>query len=186
MEPLYIKNDSGDVTYNYPRVVVLQTLFSGQSSGSGGLFPVIGISSHALSIDDVKQGLRNHYQGTANDPYETQSNPPDRPISIMRTAFSHITQLRASLPPAIGNIEYIAMGMADLSIYIPFYQGLTTIPSEYQSVTDGVVDSNSVYWKYRKLQALVLQNYPKYAPQAHTMINPRFRSWHSSCRAQTT
>ncbi len=165
----YIQNGEHDLTYNYPRVESLELLYTGASyQGKDGLFPVFQTPTHPLSVADVAEGLRLHYQGSSYDPYTTQ-NPktPYRPISVMRAKFSHITQIRPLLPQDIGYVEYIAIGMPDLSIYIPFYQGITTIPKEYQTAIDDQVDESSVFWKYRKLQALVMQNYPKYAPLVH-------------------
>jgi dipeptidase len=60
-------------------------------------------------------------------------------------------------------VQFIAFGMTALSAYIPFHKGLTEIPREYQVATDKA-DDTSVFWKNRKLQALVMQDYPRFAP----------------------
>ena len=52
--------------------------------------------------------------------------------------------------------------MTALGIYLPFYQG-ATIPESYKLAT-GKADNDSAYWKFRKVQALTLLNFPKYAP----------------------
>jgi dipeptidase len=77
----------------------------------------------------VAQGLRNRYQGTPHDPYVNQ-NPkePYRPISVMRASLSHITQTRPDLPGDIAVVQYVAMGMPDLGVYMPFYKGLPDLP----------------------------------------------------------
>lgn len=165
----YVQNNEHDTTYNYPRIESLEELYAGSSyQGKDGLFPVWQTPAKKLTVADVASGLRLRYQGTENDPYMTQ-NPktPYRPASVMRAIFSHITQIRPNLPDDIAYVEYIAIGMPDLSIYIPFYSGLPNIPASYQSAVDGSPDNTSEYWKYRKLQALVMQNYPKYAPMVH-------------------
>ncbi len=166
---IYVENGEHDKTYNYPRIESLEQLYTGNSyTGGDGLFPVWETPVKKLSVADVAAGLRLHYQDTEFDPYTTQ-NPkaPYRPASVMRAIFSHITQIRPNLPDDIGYVEYVAIGMPDLSIYIPFYRGLPEIPPSYQTAVDGVPDNTSEYWKYRKLQALVMQNYPKYAPMVH-------------------
>ena len=165
----YVQNNEHDTTYNYPRIESLEQLYTGTSyTGKDGLFPMWETPVKKLTVADVAQGLRLHYQDTEYDPYMTQ-NPkaPYRPASVMRAIFSHITQIRPNLPDDIAYVEYVAIGMPDLSIYIPFYYGLPNIPASYQNAEDGKPDNTSEYWKYRKLQALVMQNYPKYAPVVH-------------------
>jgi len=66
-------------------------------------------------------------------------------------------------------VQYIAFGLTALSAYVPFYQGLTDIPKEYR-VAAGKADDVSVFWKYRKLQALVMQDYPRFAPQVTAAV----------------
>ena len=53
--------------------------------------------------------------------------------------------------------------MADLSCYVPYYHGLESYPAHYGMGTDKA-DSKSIYWKYRKLQTLVMTDYQKLAP----------------------
>ena len=161
-----MENSAIDQNYNAPRVAQLLKLFSGEAiKNQDGQYPVFLNPSHALSKDDIAAGLRNHYNDTANDPYQNQNpNTPWRPISVLRTSLSHITQVFPEQPSDIAFVQYIALGMSDLSAYIPLYKGLTTLPKEYQGAVN-IADSSSLYWMYRKMQALVMQDYPKYAPE---------------------
>jgi len=162
----YVRDIENDKTYNYPRVRELLRIYSGlEYRSEDGLYPVFVKPKKKISVRDVAQGLRNRYEGTAHDPYQHR-NPkePYRPISVIRTTVSHITQSRPDLPGDLAAVQYIALGMTALSAYIPFYQGLTDIPREYGVATDKA-DNVSVFWKYRKLQALVMQDYPRFAPQ---------------------
>lgn len=160
-----------DHTYNYPRVRQLLRLFSGiEYDQENGLYPVFVRPERKLTVQDVAAGLRNHYQGSAHDPY-MHENPkePYRPISVMRASLSHITQTRPDLPGDIAVIQYIALGMPDLSVYMPFYKGLSDLPPSYQGAK-GRIDDRSMFWRFRKMQALVLQDYPSLAPIAHQAI----------------
>lgn len=166
-----ISDGEHDHTYNYPRVRELLKLFSGiEYDRVDGLYPVFVQPDRNLTIQDVAAGLRNRYQGTPHDPYMNQ-NPkePYRPISVMRASLSHITQTRPDLPSDIAVIQYIALGMPDLAVYMPFYKGLPGLPSAYQGAT-GQIDGHSMFWRSRKMQALVLQDYPHLAPVAHEAI----------------
>jgi dipeptidase len=161
----YISDAENDKTYNYPRVRELLGLYSDiRYPNIDGLYPVFVKPKKKLSVHDVARGLRNRYEGTAHDPYQNK-NPkePYRPISVLRTSLSHITKVRPDMPSDIAALQYIAFGMTELSAYVPFYKGLTEIPREYQAATDKA-DDISIFWKYRKLQALVMQDYPRFAP----------------------
>lgn len=170
---VYGKNDTtnpsiynNDRYYNYERVITLQGKYTKSTLKhpvTDGDFPVFLKPDHKLTVADVESGLENYYQGTPNDPYTTK-NPEEkyRPISVMRAQQSHILQTRENLPRPIANVIYLELGMTALGIYVPFYQG-ATIPDYYQLATDKA-DDNSAFWKFRKLQTLAMQNFPKYAP----------------------
>lgn len=164
----YSQDVENDVTYNYPRVWTVQHLFNPSLKTDikdGTAFPVFLQPEHKISVADVQAALRNHYQGTSHDPY-ANANPkePYRPISVFRTQESHVLQVRPDLPKAIGEVEYVAIGMPSLSVYIPYYQGLEHYLPGYDKGTDNA-SQDSVSWKYRTLQTLVMQNYSAYAPE---------------------
>lgn len=168
----YTEDGANDVTYNYRRVWTMQSLLSPGASNTSytdGNAPVFMKPDHPLTVTDVETVLQNHYQGqgTQYDPYLTMTpKTVYRPISVYRAQESHVQTLRANLPAPIANVEYINFGMTALGIYVPFYQG-ATIPADYQTGTDQA-DNTSAWWRFRKLQALVMQNFQKYAPQVQT------------------
>ncbi len=166
-----IADGEHDHTYNYPRVRELLKLYSGiEYAREDGLYPVFVQPDRKLTVQDVAEGLRNRYQGTPHDPYIHQ-NPkePYRPVSVMRASLSHITQTRPDLPGDIAVIQYIALGMPDLAVYMPFYKGLADMPAAYQGAA-GQIDDHSMFWRSRRMQALVLQDYPRLAPTAHQAV----------------
>ena len=162
----YSLESENDKTYNYPRVWYLQGQFtpSVKTDVTVNDFPVYQKADRPLTVDDIKQAFRSHYDGTEHDPY-LHSNPkePYRPVSIFRTINTHILQVRPSLPKEIGCLDYMAEGMADLSVYLPLYQGVTSYPKAYGTGTKHSQKS-SAYWLFRKVSALGMLNYNKYAP----------------------
>ena len=166
-----ISNTEHDKTYNYPRVKTLLHQLGGVTyEPDDGLYPVFVEPANKLSVADVIKALRNHYAGTAHDPYQ-QQNPtePYRPVSVLRASLSHVTQTRPNLPDDIATVQYIALGLTELAAYIPFYRGLVEIPRSYQGAT-GSLDNRTTFWKYRKLQTLVMQDYPRLAAGVHEAI----------------
>ncbi|HIF9405592.1 C69 family dipeptidase [Photobacterium damselae subsp. damselae] len=163
----YSQDTPNDITYNYPRVWTLQHMYTQglkTKIDQGKTFPVFLKPTHKLTVADVEQGLRNHYQGTSHDPYANK-NPkePYRPVSVFRTQESHVLQVRPNLPKAIGEVEYMAYGMTSLSVYLPYYQGMTKVPHSITLGTDQA-DDQSANWKFRKLQTLAMMDWNNFAP----------------------
>ena len=162
----YIRDVELDTTYNYPRVWGLQQMFSPEIKNdvTRNTFPVYAASAHPLSLDDLRKAFRFHYNDTEHDPY-LHYNPkePYRPVSIFRTTQTHILHVRPDLPQAIGRVDYMAMGMAALSVFLPYYQGINTLPEAYKRGSK-TSSADSAYWKFRKVQALGMVNYNRYAP----------------------
>ena len=167
----YIRDDSRDRTYNDPRVWVIQKTFTPsleQPMQEGRQFPVFATPDKKLVLADLRKMMRNHYQGEEYDPYSNgmTSEMPYRPISVPRAFQTHILEVRPDLPSAIGQIRYLAFGMADLSVFLPIYDGLNTIPEAFTTGTRQA-DNVSFFWKIRKLQGLVMTDYPALAPMVH-------------------
>jgi len=162
----YSLESENDKTYNYPRVWYLQKMFtpSVKTDVKVNGFPVYQKADRPLTVADIKQAFRSHYDGTDHDPY-LHSNPkePYRPISIFRTINTHILQVRPGLPKEIGRLDYMAEGMADLSVYLPLYQGVTSYPKAY-GIGTRHSQKSSAYWLFRKVSALGMINYNRYAP----------------------
>jgi len=162
----YCLESENDKTYNYPRVWYLQQMFtpSVKTDVTVNDFPVYQKADRLLTIADIKQAFRSHYDGTEHDPY-LHANPkePYRPVSIFRTINTHILQVRPGLPKEIGRLDYMAEGMADLCVFLPLYQGVTSYPKAY-GIGRKHSQKSSAYWLFRKVSALGMLNYNKYAP----------------------
>lgn len=162
----YARDIKLDTTYNYPRVWGLQQFFSPEIKNdvTKNTFPVFAKAAHKVTLTELRTAFRFHYDNTEHDPY-LNSNPKDpyRPVSIFRTTQTHLLQVRPELPQAIGCVNYVAMGMADLGVFLPLYQGITSYPEAYTK-GNGESSDDSAYWKFRKIMVLGMTNYNKYAP----------------------
>lgn len=106
-----------------------------------------------LSLDDVKQMMRDHYEGTALDwtndvgagPFESPYRwAPlewevdsvkycnERPIATQQTAFTFVSQMRSWLPNPIGGMLWFGMDDAANTVYTPMYCSITEIPECYR------------------------------------------------------
>lgn len=167
----YTRDDSRDRVYNDPRVWQIQKILTPslkQPVQEGRSFPVYAKPEKKVTLEDMKSILRNHYEAgelQSHDPYSKglRGDEEYRPISVFRTYESHVMQVRPWMPREIGSVIYVAMGMPNLSVYVPYYHGLDAYPAHYGMGTNEA-DSQSMYWKYRKLQTLVMTDYVKLAP----------------------
>lgn len=88
-------------------------------------------------------------------------NATTRPIAVLRTPIAHVTRLlepSAERPEGLTVINYIAMAFPRLAPFIPIYQGLPgdRLPAALTTAADAP-DAGSLFWKARRLQALVFQ-----------------------------
>ncbi|MEQ5206527.1 C69 family dipeptidase [Proteus sp. fly-1067] len=173
----YTRDDERDRTYNDPRVWIIQQQFNPslkQAVDDGRNFAPLLTPEKKVSVEEAKAMLRNHFEGTEHDPYTNGLNgkEPWRPISVFRTYEAHVMQVRPELPQEIGEVTYVGLGMADLTAFVPYYSGLKAYPQHY-GIGTNKADSDSIYWKYRKLQTLVMTDYPKLAP----IVKKAYQEW---------
>ena len=164
----YTRDDDRDRIYNDPRVWVMQKYFNPslvQDPQAGRTFPVYLVPEKKVTVEDAKAMMRDHFEGTEHDPYSKglRGDEPWRPISVFRTYEAHVLQVRPWLPKELGEVIYVAMGMADLSVFLPFYAGLSRSPESWTKGTDQG-EADSAYWKFRRVQTLAMTDYPKLAP----------------------
>lgn len=154
-------HDLSDAIYSTPRVWWGQQEFSGKTDESPESQDLSFIMKpdHLLSIDEVQYYLSSHYQGTEFDPLNKgENNHRYRPISLAKTQESHVLQIRPDLKPEIACIQWLAMGVASQSIYVPFYMGMTDTPAEYK--LGGLpYDPKSAYWTYKLAGVLLDSHY---------------------------
>ena len=163
----YSRDEKLDTTYNYPRVWSLQQMFSPaiKNDVTKNTFPVFAQAASKISLNDLRKAFRYHYDNTEHDPYlHENGKEPYRPISIYRTTQTHIIQVRKDMPQAIGCVTYVALGMGDLSIFLPFYQGVKKFPELYTRVGNGECHDDTAYWRFRKVMTLGMTRYNELAP----------------------
>lgn len=162
----YTRDEKLDTTYNYPRVWGLQQMFSPsiKNDVTKNTFPVYTVAEELMTISDFRKAFRYHYDNTEHDPYlHSNGKEPYRPVGIFRTTQTHLLQVRPNLPKEIGCVSYVAIGMSDLGVFLPLYQGVKSYPATYK-MGNSHSDNKSAYWKFRKVMTLGMVNYNAYAP----------------------
>ncbi|MEG1545584.1 MAG: C69 family dipeptidase, partial [Tannerellaceae bacterium] len=106
-----------------------------------------------LSVQDVQNGMRDHYEGTdlcmTNDagagaykvPYrwrpmnftvDGQVYTNERAIATQQSGFVIVPQMRNWLPDAVGGVLWFAVDDADMAVFTPIYCSVTEVPECYR------------------------------------------------------
>ena len=135
-----------------------------------------------LSMRDVQNYMRDHYEGTDldwrydvgagpfNSPYrwspltwevDSEEYCNERPIATQQTGFSFVSQSRSWLPNEIGGILWFGIDDAAQSVYYPIYVGNTTMPKEME-VGNGDLYTftwESAFWIHNWVSNMVYDRY---------------------------
>ncbi len=146
--------------------------------------PLWIIPDKKLSIQDVQQAMRDHYEGTplaldstsiGGGVWQMPYRPTplifscngkkyfnERPVSTQQTAFSFVSQMRDWLPRQIGGILWFGNDDGNMVAYTPIYCGNTVQPECYNTPgADAVTFSmNNAYWVCNWVSNMV---YPRYS-----------------------
>lgn len=93
---------------------------------------------HPISVADVMDVLRDHYEGTPfgadGDNLVAAHQGRIATICNSNTATSFIAQLRGGMPTDIGLVYWVALAPPCTSVYIPFHFGIAGFPTGYAGV----------------------------------------------------
>lgn len=151
--------------------------------------PLWIVPNRKLSVADVENGMRDHYEGTAlaldttnigSGIYEMPYRPTpltftvdgkqyfnERPISTQQTAFTFVSQLRSWLPREIGGVLWFGNDDANMVAYTPVYCGNTVQPACYNTKgTDAVTfSSDNAFWLCNMVSNMVYPRYSQLFPE---------------------
>lgn len=145
--------------------------------------PLWIIPNRKLSVQDVQERMRDHYEGTAlaidsssvgGGIWEMPYRPTplmfdvdgkkyfnERPVSTQQTGFSYVTQSRSWLPRQVGGVIWFGNDDGNMVAYTPVYCGNTDQPECYNTPgADAVTFSDkNAFWVCNWVSNMV---YPRY------------------------
>ena len=151
--------------------------------------PLWIVPNRKLSVADVENGMRDHYEGTAlaldttsigGGIYEMPYRPTpltftvdgkqyfnERPISTQQTAFTFVSQLRSWLPREIGGVLWFGNDDANMVAYTPVYCGNTVQPACYNTKgADAITfSSDNAFWLCNMVSNMVYPRYSQLFPE---------------------
>ena len=139
---------------------------------------------HKVSVRDIMNDMRDHYEGTALDmtvdvsagpwasPYRNQpvnfeasDGTPmfrERPIGCQQSGMTMVCQMRSWLPDAVGGVTYFNMDDASMIAYVPVYCGINRVPDPFRAENNNIREfsTESAFWMCNFVSNMV---YPRYS-----------------------
>ncbi|MEN8138737.1 MAG: C69 family dipeptidase [Bacteroidota bacterium] len=135
-----------------------------------------------LSVQDVMELMRDHFEGTPMDmtadigagpsklpyrwrgltwEYDGEKYCNERAISTQQTGFSFVTQSRSWLPDAVGGIIWFGLDDTYSTVYTPVYTSSTKIAPSMQVGNGSMVEysETSAFWTFNRVTNFAYMRY---------------------------
>jgi len=155
----------------------------GMHVGEAEVMPLYFRPDRPLSLRDVMDGMRDHYEGTPfdmnadctggawNSPYRPRPQEweidgetyfHERPIATQQSCCTMVCQMRRALPDAIGGVLWFGNDDANMVTYTPVYCCATKTPLCYDApgATDLIFSWDSAFWVCNWVSNMT---YPRYS-----------------------
>ena len=159
-----------------------------------------------LSVQDLKDMMRDHYEGTpmelTNDigmgPWEMPYRPTplsfevdgkkyfnERPISTQQSACVYVSQMRSWMPNHIGGVTWFANDDANMVTFTPIYCNTTQAPECYDKNTADAFhfSTRSAYWVENWVSNMVYLRYNLLFPELQK-VRDRLEADYNSLQAE--
>jgi dipeptidase len=137
-----------------------------------------------LSVRDLMNDMRDHYEGTALDmtadvsagpwasPYRNQPINyeasdgtkmfRERPIGCQQSGMTMVCQMRSFLPDEVGGVTYFNMDDATMVAYVPVYCSINRIPEPFRRENNNINEFSfqSAFWMNNWVANMV---YPRWS-----------------------
>ena len=154
----------------------------------GQVIPLYVKPKAPLSVQDVKDMMRDHYEGTpmaltediGMGAWEMPYRPTplsfevdgkkyfnERPISTQQSACVYVSQMRSWLPNHIGGVTWFANDEANMTVFTPCYCNMTQAPECYDKNTADAFhfSTRSAYWVENWVSNMVYLRYNLLFPE---------------------
>jgi dipeptidase len=171
-------HSDADHVYNTPRAWFMQRTLNpsdGEYDGPAARYrpdsddlPWSRRPERKLTIEDVKDVLSSHYQGTEYDPYGSTGTAAQRgqfrPIGINRHNELSILQVRGDRPETSRGIQWVAYASNPFNTLVPLYTNVDRAP-DYLGNTTAKVNTDSFYWASRLIATLTDPHFSEIIPE---------------------
>ncbi|MDR0413449.1 MAG: C69 family dipeptidase [Dysgonamonadaceae bacterium] len=142
-----------------------------------------------LSVKNLMDMMRDHYEGTVFDPTKDLAAGPfhspyrlhplgfeadgvkygfERPISTQQTGFTFVGQMRSWLPDEVGGVFWFGVDDARFTVYNPMYASMTRTPECYRVGNGDFTHFSwtSAFWVHNWVANMAYSRYDQMVPDA--------------------
>jgi dipeptidase len=151
-------------------------------------FPLWIKPDKKISLNDVIEMMRDHFEGTEMDMTKDPGAGPyscpyrwrpltwkvgdktyfnERAISTQQTGFSFVSQSRSWLPNPIGGILWFGVDDSYSTVYTPMYCGMTKIPGNFAVGNGSMMEfsDSSAFWIFNQVSNYAYTRYKDMIPE---------------------
>ncbi|MGX7092975.1 C69 family dipeptidase [Hutsoniella sourekii] len=146
--------------------------------------PLLRDAKKKISLQQVKDMMRNRFEGSefipadnaaspTGEPIEYEEDLPDNaryPVGNVSTMEAHIFQMDASMPDKVPGTMWLAMGSPNASPFLPYFANITDTATPYK-VSGKSFDEKSYYWTVSRIFTQVLSNEKEELPKLRSFIS---------------
>ena len=119
-------------------------------------YPLFYTPDEKVSVLTVMDIYRNRYEGTPLD-VTLPGQEENRVIGTERSSQIHILQTFPDWPAYCSSIDWLALGNAEHSVFIPFFSGITDTADAYK-VDGDTYDPAGAFWMFKRICTIAEQN----------------------------
>ena len=153
-------------------------------------YPLFVRAEEKLSVHDVMQLMRDHYEGTPYDMTRGLAAGPfgspmrfrglgfevddrryswERPISTQQAGFVMVAQCRSWLPDPIGGVYWFTPDDAYTSCFVPLYCGIDALPPSYEVGDHDHFSFDSAWWVFNMVSNLTYDRWSRVLPDVQAV-----------------
>lgn len=159
-----------------------------------GEMPLFVKPSRKISVKNVADAMRDHYEGTPMDmtldagaggnavpyrwrpmgfEYEGKSYVNERAIATQQTGFWFVAQSRAQFPDEIGALMWFGTDDAATSYLTPIYANLTEVPECFREGNGDMLhySATSSFWRNNSITNACYRMYNQMAPYVRAKVD---------------
>ena len=178
----------------------------GKHIGQAEVMPLYFKPKQKLSLKDVMNSMRDHYEGTPFDvtqdvgagvygapyrptplawEYKGKKYFNERPISTQQTAGSYVCQIRSFLPDEVGGVVWYANDDPNLSPYTPVYACSKSVPECFnpKDANDVTFSWHSAFWVQNWVANMTYPRYSQLFPSVKEAREQTENGFISTCQA---
>ena len=119
-------------------------------------YPLFYTPDEKVSVLTVMDIYRSRYEGTPLD-VTLPGQEENRVIGTERSSQIHILQTFPDWPAYCSSIDWLALGNAEHSVFIPFFSGITDTADAYK-VDGDTYDPAGAFWMFKRICTIAEQN----------------------------